>query len=222
MAHLQRLCDLVEQLEPAFVSDHLCWTSYRGVHANDLLPLPLTEEALGHVVARVAQVQERLGRTILLENVSSYFEYADSAMPEWEFLAEVARQSGCGILLDVNNIYVSARNHGFDALSYLRCIPQHMVHELHLAGHVRRRHPGGEVLIDSHSEPVCDAVWALYRAALRRFGAVPTLIEWDSDLPSLPTLLAEAGKADACLAALEWPAREEACPCTRCLRRRRW
>jgi uncharacterized protein (UPF0276 family) len=202
-AHLQRLGELIAMLQPAFVSDHLCWTSYRGVHANDLLPLPLTEEALVHVVERVERVQERLDRTILLENVSSYVEYADSAMPEWQFIGEVARRSGCGVLLDVNNIYVSAHNHGFDARHYLEQIPRDTVHELHLAGHVRRRHPGGEMLIDSHSEPVCDAVWILYRAALQRFGAVPTLIEWDSDLPPLSTLLAEAGKADALLAAFE-------------------
>ena len=201
--HLQRLRELVDLLRPAFVSDHLCWTSYRGVHANDLLPLPLTEEALAHVVRRVDRVQERLGRTLLVENVSSYFEYADSAIPEWEFLAELARRSGCGILLDVNNIYVSAHNHGFDAGRYLRSIPPHLVHELHLAGHVRNRFAGGDVLIDTHSEPVCDAVWALYGQALRRFGAVPTLIEWDSDLPPLAGLLAEAAKADAMLAALE-------------------
>lgn len=202
--HLQRLRELIAQLQPAFVSDHLCWSSHRGVYANDLLPLPLTEEALAHVVARVGRVQDRLGRTILLENVSSYFEYADSAMPEWEFLAEVARQSGCGILLDLNNIHVSAHNHGFDAATYLGRIPRQAVHEMHLAGHVRKRLADGEILIDTHSQPVCDAVWDLYDAALRRFGAVPTLIEWDSDLPPLATLLAEAAKADRRLAALEW------------------
>jgi uncharacterized protein (UPF0276 family) len=203
--HLQHLAELTARLQPAFVSDHLCWASHRGIHANDLLPLPLTDEALEHVVARVCEVQEALGRTILLENVSSYFEYEASAIPEGEFLAEVARRSGCGILLDLNNIYVSARNHGFDAGGYLRQIPRHAVHELHLAGHVLKRFPGGEeIRIDTHSEPVCDAVWALYEAALARFGAVPTLIEWDSDLPPLATLLAEAARADRMLAALEW------------------
>ena len=202
--HLQRWAALIAQMQPAFVSEHLCWTSHRGVHANDLLPLPLTEEALDHVVSRVGQVQDRLRRTLLLENVSSYFEYAESAMPEWEFLAEVARRSGCGLLLDVNNVYVSAQNHGFDAATYLRKIPKHAVHELHLAGHVRKSVPGGDLLIDTHSQPVCEQVWALYEEALRRFGAVPTLIEWDSDLPALSTLLAEAAKADRLLAALEW------------------
>jgi uncharacterized protein (UPF0276 family) len=208
-AHLQRLGELVVRLQPAFVSEHLCWSSFRGVHANDLLPLPLTDEALAHVVRRIGQVQERLRRTILIENVSSYLEYADSAIPEGEFLAEVARRSGCGLLLDINNVYVSACNHGFDAAAYLEAIPRHAVHEIHLAGHVRRRHGDAEILIDTHSEPVCAAVWRLYATALDRFGAVPTLIEWDHDLPPLATLLAEAAKADAMLAALEWRATSE-------------
>ena len=201
--HLRRLAELAARLQPAFVSDHLCWSSHRGVHANDLLPLPLTAEALAHVVRRVDEVQERLGRTILLENVSSYFEYADSTIAEPEFLAAVARRTGCGLLLDVNNVYVSACNHGFDAADYLERIPRDAVHELHLAGHVRKPCPGGEVLIDSHSEPVCADVWDLYARALRRFGALPTLIEWDSDLPPLDVLVGEARKADAMLATLE-------------------
>ena len=205
-AHLQRLAELVDELQPAFVSEHLCWTSHRGVHLNDLLPLPLTEEALDHVAVRVDAVQARLGRTILLENVSSYFEYADSTIPECEFLAALSRRTGCGLLLDVNNVFVSAANHGFDAVDYVQRIPIDAVRELHLAGHVRTPCPGGAMLIDSHSEPVCADVWALYAVALRRFGALPTLIEWDSDLPPLDVLLAEADKADAMLAALErWP-----------------
>ena len=205
-AHLQRLGELVDELQPAFVSEHLCWTSHRGVHLNDLLPLPLTEEALDHVAARVDAVQGRLRRTILIENVSSYFEYADSTIPEPEFLAALSRRTGCGLLLDVNNVYVSAANHGFDAIDYVERIPVDAVRELHLAGHVRKPCPGGAMLIDSHSEPVCADVWSLYAVALRRFGALPTLIEWDSDLPPLDVLLAEAGKADAMLAALErWP-----------------
>jgi hypothetical protein len=201
--HLDRLAALIARFQPAFVSEHLCWTSHRGTHLNDLLPMPLTSEALAHVVRRVDEVQQRLGRTILLENVSSYFEYAHSTIPEPEFLAAVARQTGCGLLLDVNNVYVSARNHGFDADDYLDRIPRDAVHELHLAGHVRRPCPGGELLIDSHSEPVCAEVWALYAHALRRFGALPTLVEWDSDLPPLEVLIGEARKADALLAALE-------------------
>ena len=203
--HLARLRELADRLEPACVSDHLCWSSAGGIYANDLLPLPCTEEALDHVVARVAQVQDRLGRKILLENVSSYFEYADAAMPEWQFLAEVARRSGCGILLDVNNIHVSAHNHGFDALAYLRGIPRGAVEEIHLAGHARKRFDGGELLIDTHGAPVADAVWTLYRAALKRFGAVPTLIEWDADLPPLRTLLVEAYTADSMLAEVARP-----------------
>ena len=202
-AHLQRLGELVDELQPAFVSEHLCWTSHRGVHLNDLLPLPLTEEALDHVAARVDAVQSRLRRAILVENVSSYFEYADSTIPECEFLAALARRTGCGLLLDVNNVYVSAANHGFDAIDYVQRIPVDAARELHLAGHVRRPCPGGEMLIDSHSEPVCAEVWALYAIALHRFGGLPTLIEWDSDLPPLHVLLGEARKADAMLAALE-------------------
>lgn len=210
--YLARLRELIDLLEPALVSDHLCWTSVGGVHANDLLPLPLTEEALDHVVDRVEQVQDRLGRRILLENVSSYVEYADAAMPEPQFLAEVARRSGCGILLDVNNIYVAGRNHGFDPGAYMRALPRGIVHEIHLAGHVCNRFDGGELLIDTHSRPVADAVWTLYRAALKRFGPVPTLIEWDAELPPLKTLLIEAYTADSMLAESarpEW--HDEAC-----------
>lgn len=199
-AHLARLAELVDELEPALVSDHLCWSSIGGVHANDLLPLPYTEAALAHVTARVQQVQERLRRTILLENPSSYFEFAQSQIPEAEFLAAVARASGCGILLDVNNVYVSARNHGWDAQAYLAALPADgTLREIHLAGHLRRAYPEGEILIDTHSRPVAEPVWALYRDALERFGALPTLIEWDADLPPLPALVAEARKADALL-----------------------
>ena len=200
-AYLARLGELVERLQPALVSDHLCWSSIGAVHAHDLLPLPYTEEALAHVVRRVHQVQQRLGRTILLENVSSYVEFADAAMPECEFLAEVTRRSGCGLLLDVNNIFVSAHNHGFDARRYLDTVPVNAVQEIHLAGFTAREAEGASILIDTHSAPVADAVWALYEHALRRFGAVPTLIEWDADLPPLRSLLAQAAQANARLAA---------------------
>jgi uncharacterized protein (UPF0276 family) len=194
--HLARLGELIETLEPALVSDHLCWSSVGGIHANDLLPLPFTEEALSHVVTRVERVQERLRRRILLENVSSYMEYVQSAMPEWEFLVEVARRSGCGILLDVNNIFVSAHNHGFEPLRYLRAIPRQLVEEIHLAGFTRKSVDGGtELLIDTHGAPVAQAVWTLYAAALERFGPVPSLVEWDADLPALSVLVAEAAKA---------------------------
>jgi len=198
--HLQRLGELIEALQPSLVSDHLCWSSVGGTYANDLLPLPYTEEALSHVVARVQRVQERLRRGILLENVSSYLEYAQSAIPEWEFLCEVSKRSGCGILLDVNNIFVSAHNHGFDALQYVQAMPRTAVQEIHLAGFTRNRvETGVDILIDTHSAPVADAVWSLYAAALEHFGPLPTLIEWDADLPALSTLVAEAAKADAML-----------------------
>lgn len=195
--HLVRLGELIDLLEPSWVSDHLCWSSVGGEYANDLLPLPYTEAALRHVVARVTQIQDRLRRRILLENVSSYFEFADSSIPEWEFLAEIARRSGCGILLDVNNVFVSAFNHRFDPSRYLRAIPAAAVCEIHLAGFTRKSFDdGAELLIDTHSAPVAEPVWALYRAALQRFGAVPTLIEWDADLPPLSALVAEAIKAE--------------------------
>jgi uncharacterized protein (UPF0276 family) len=210
--HLHSLAALIDALEPALVSEHLCWSSVGGVHANDLLPLPYTDEALDHVVARVQQVQERLKRRLLIENVSSYLAYADDAMPEWDFLAAVSRRSGCALLLDINNIHVSARNHGFDALKYLHAVPPEAVAEFHLAGHTVNTVQGAdgqptELLIDTHSRPVAPAVWTLYDAALAHIGPRPTLIEWDSDLPPLDTLLAEAAHAasamerhDACLA----------------------
>ena len=185
-AHLQRLRELISRLQPALVSEHLCWSSVGGVHANDLLP-------------------------ILVENVSSYVEFADSAMPEAEFVAEVARRSGCGLLLDVNNVHVSAHNHGFDAQAYLDTIPIAAVQEIHLAGFVARDVDGERILIDTHSAPVADAVWALFRRALQRFGAVPTLIEWDADLPPLAGLLAEAHKADALLGTIKREQRDD-CP----------
>ncbi|HEY9064951.1 MAG TPA: DUF692 domain-containing protein [Burkholderiaceae bacterium] len=199
--YLARLGELIAQLQPVLVSDHLCWSSAGGVYANDLLPLPYTDEALAHVVERVARVQERLGRAILLENPSSYFEFEESALPEAQFLAEVARLSGCGILLDVNNIHVSACNHAFDARRYLDAIPRGAVREMHLAGFTTRRIDGAEFLIDTHSAPVADAVWALYELALQRFGPVPTLIEWDAELPPLAELVAQAHRADAILTA---------------------
>jgi hypothetical protein len=190
-AYLDALADLAARVEPAWVSDHLCWTGVGGHNAHDLLPLPYTEETLAHVVARVGAVQERLGRRIALENVSTYLEFAGSTLPEWEFLAEVARRADCGILLDVNNVYVSSRNHGFDAEKYLAAIPAERVWQVHLAGHVDR----GSHLLDTHSRPVCDAVWALYRFATRRIGTVATLVEWDEDVPEWDVLEAECGRA---------------------------
>ncbi len=195
--HLAKLKRLIARTQPAAVSEHLCWSSVAGRHFNDLLPLPYTEEALAHVCARVTQVQDALGREILVENVSSYVAFADSTIPEWEFVAAVARRTGCKLLVDVNNIHVSAVNHGFDADVYLAAMPRDAVAEIHLAGFEVR----GALLIDTHGAPVAPAVWALYRRALERFGAQPTLIEWDNDIPPLATLLAEAATAQSMLEA---------------------
>ena len=197
--HLAEIVRLTRELEPMLVSEHLCWGSVGRRFTNDLLPLPYTEEALHHMVSRVSQVQEALGRQMLIENVSSYLQFEHSQIDEWDFLAELARQSGCGLLLDVNNVYVSAMNHGFDALRFLNGIPHGMVQEMHLAGHSVHTVGGREIRIDTHSAPVCDAVWSLYSAALERFGLVPTLIEWDSEIPALDVLVAEARKADRML-----------------------
>lgn len=197
--HLAKLKELIRRFEPALVSEHLSWSSVGGRYFNDLLPLPYTEEALDHMVARVAQVQDALGRQILIENPSSYLQYVESAIPEWEFLVELAERTGCGVLLDVNNIYVSACNHGFDATAYLQAVPRHIVREIHLAGFTVNRVDGGEILIDTHNQPVWPPVWALYRQAVQRFGRIPTLIEWDTDLPELTVLVDEAYRADAIL-----------------------
>jgi len=191
--YLAELAALVERVEPALVSDHLCWGTHRGQYLHDLLPLPYTEEALAHVASRVGQVQERLGRQLLLENPSSYVAFKDSTMTEWEFLAELARRSGCGILLDVNNVYVSARNFGFDPTQYLRGIPVDRVGYFHLAGHADK----GKYLLDSHDHAVPAPVWALYREALRRFGRVPSLVEWDDAIPPLAEVVAESRRAAA-------------------------
>jgi uncharacterized protein len=195
--HLRNVRRTAERFEPALLSEHLSWSSVGGRFANDLLPLPYTEEALRHVSGRIAQVQDYLGRQILVENVSSYLEFACSRMPEWDFMAGIAQESRCGILLDLNNVYVSAQNHGFDAHQYLNALPPRAVQEFHLAGHDRIDWNGRQLLIDTHGAAVCDAVWDLYRTALLRFGALPTLIEWDTDIPALDVLLEEAAKADS-------------------------
>ena len=185
--------ELIDRIEPAMVSDHLCWGAHGGRYVHDLLPMPFTEEAVKHTVSRVQHVQELLGRQIVLENVSSYLTYPTSTMPEWDFLSEIARRADCGILLDVNNIYVSARNHGFSPDAYLEGVPVDRVAQYHLAGHFDR----GDILIDTHEGQVSDPVWDLYRKAVRRFGDVPTLIEWDEGVPELDVLLAESAKAKA-------------------------
>jgi uncharacterized protein (UPF0276 family) len=194
LAHLAKLKALIARFEPGLVSDHLSWSSVGGRHFNDLLPLPYTEEALAHVARRVLQVQEFLGRRLLLENPSSYLQHAESAIPEWEFLAELARRTGCGLLLDVNNLYVNQRNLGRDARAQFELLDS--VEEIHLAGHLER----GGLLIDHHGARVADEVWRLYETALERFGPVPTLIEWDTDIPPLGVLLDEARKAQDALA----------------------
>ena len=191
--YLDRLRDLAARIEPAWVSDHLCWTSVGGHNSHDLLPLPYTEETLEHVVSRLVVVQDHLGRRIALENASTYLSFAGSSIPEWEFLGEVAHRADCGILLDVNNIYVSAVNHGFDPEKYLAAIPPERVWEIHLAGHT----DCGSHLLDTHSARVCDEVWDLYRFASRRIGAVASLVEWDEDIPDWDTLETESGRARA-------------------------
>ena len=191
--YLARLAQLVAEVEPAIVSDHLCWSRFGGHAAHDLWPVPYTEQALTHVVDRVAHVQERLGRQILIENPSSYVTFAASELGEPEFLAEVARRADCGILLDVNNVYVSCMNHGWDPDGYLAAIPAERVGQIHLAGHSDH----GTHLLDTHDQPVCEAVWMLYARAVERFGTVPTMIERDDKIPPLADLVAELDRARA-------------------------
>ncbi len=189
--YLRELKTLVDRFEPPWVSDHLCWGSVGGHYAHDLLPLPFTEEALLHVVERARRVQDRLGRRLLVENVSSYLTFSHSSMPEWEFLAALAGRADCGILLDVNNVYVSSVNHGFDAEEYLRGLPAERVGQIHLAGHTATR----TRLLDTHDDHVVPAVWDLYRLAVRCFGRVSTLVEWDDHVPEWDVLRAEADLA---------------------------
>ena len=199
-AYLREVKALAERIEPAWISDHLCWTGVAGKNLHDLMPLPYTDEALKHVAARVRIVQDILGRRILLENVSSYVSFRDSRLTEWDFLRTVAEEADCLILLDVNNIYVSSVNHEFDPQDYLAAIPIERVQQMHLAGHQSH----GHYLIDTHDYPVPDPVWALYADAVRRFGAVSTMIERDANIPPLGELQAELAAArrvsDAALA----------------------
>jgi uncharacterized protein (UPF0276 family) len=195
--HLRRLARLVARIEPWAVSEHVCWGHAGGRHTNDLLPMPLTDESLRHLAARVGELQDALGRQVLLENVSSYLEFAGAQFTEAGYLAALVAESGCALLLDVNNVYVNARNHGFDAAAYFDELPTDVVREIHLAGHEVTQIGGREIRIDTHDRLVCEDVWALYAIARRRFGAVPTLIEWDAALPPLATLVEEARRADA-------------------------
>jgi hypothetical protein len=191
--HLRRLQRLVARCDPVLVSEHLSFSSHGGLFLNDLLPLPHTDATVRHLASRIGQVQDTLGRQILVENISTYLRPPGDEMPEWEFVAAVARQAGCGLLLDLNNIFVNAVNHGFDAHAYLAAVPRDAVAEIHLAGHSVVE----GLRIDTHSTPVCPEVWALYRSSRVHLGAVPTLIEWDAELPPLERLLAEAAAADA-------------------------
>ena len=193
--YLARLRALADRLDPECVSDHVCWTGQGGENLHDLLPLPWTEEALDHLTARVHHAQERLGRRLLLENPSSYVAYAHSTMREWDLLGELARRTGAGLLLDVNNVFVTARNHGFRPEEFLEGLPAGTVAQYHLSGH----DDSGPLRIDTHDREVCDEVWALFRHAVRRFGPRPTILEWDDRLPPLSTLLDEAWRARAIL-----------------------
>ena len=196
--HLFRLRRLAERVEPGLVSEHLSWSATGGTHFADLLPLPLTEEALGAVCRNVEVAQDFLGRRILVENASTYLRYRHSTIPEWEFIAAVAARTGCAILCDVNNIFVSACNHGFDARRYLRSLPAERIGEIHLAGHkLREFDDGRSIRIDDHGSRVCKQVWELYAEAVTLFGRVPTLIEWDTDVPPLAVLLEEAAQAQS-------------------------
>jgi hypothetical protein len=208
-AHLTRVRRVVERIEPGLVSEHLSWSVVGGVYLADLLPLPMTEEALDVVCRHVDQAQACIKRRLLIENPSTYLRFRHSTIPEWEFLARVAERTGCGILCDVNNIYVSACNHGWDAATYLAALPPAAVAEIHLAGHAVKELDAGKTLrIDDHGSRVAPAVWALYAEALATFGPVPTLIEWDTDVPPLEVLLEEAARAAAVLEEAE---RERAC-----------
>jgi uncharacterized protein len=198
--HLARIREVKERVEPAFVSEHLSWSISGGVYLADLLPLPMTEEALATVCRHVDQTQSYLRRRILVENPSSYLRFRHSTIPEWEFLSAVAARTGCGLLCDVNNIYVSAANHGWEASDYLAALPSSAIGEIHLAGHSVRELEGGRRLrIDDHGSRVIPEVWELYSEALSRFGPVPTLIEWDTDVPPLEVLLDEAARAQSLL-----------------------
>lgn len=191
LSYLAQLKTLAEHVQPAWISDHLCWGAFGGHYLHDLLPLPYTQETIRHVVPRIQKVQEFLGRPILLENVSSYLTFADNEMPEWEFVTEIARRSGSGILLDVNNIYVSAHNHNFAVDDYLCAIPVDLVGQFHVAGHTDK----GTHLLDTHIGPTPEGVWEVYRKAVQRFGSISTLIEWDDEIPDFSVVAEEARNA---------------------------
>ena len=198
--HLSRLKALVEWIEPALVSEHLAWSVAGGAYLNHLLPLPYTEESLLVMCCHVDQTQDALGRRILIENPSAYLRFRHSPIPEPEFLATLAQRTGCGLLCDVNNVQVTAHNLGFDPVAYLDALPAALVEEIHLAGHARNDADGRLILIDDHGSPVAPEVWCLYRHAVGCFGSVPTLIEWDTDVPPLAVLVEEGRRAERLLA----------------------
>lgn len=189
--YLKALAELAHWLEPAWISDHLCWTGVGGHNSHDLLPLPLTKASLRHVCERIARVQDLLGRPLILENPSTYMEYRDSTLEEPEFFYELCNATGCGMLLDVNNVYVSSENHGFDPEAYLQKLPHRHIVQLHVAGPTQ----AGELLIDTHDQPVPARVWELHRQAQALTGGVPTLLEWDANIPEFPALLGELARA---------------------------
>jgi uncharacterized protein (UPF0276 family) len=196
LLHLDRIRQVAERIDPGLMSEHVAWSVVGGAYLADLLPLPMTDEALDIVCRHVNQTQDYLKRRIFVENPSTYVQFTHSTIPEWEFMAAVAARTGCGILCDVNNIYVSAQNHGWDAATYLAALPPAAIGEIHLAGHATRMMPDGrELCIDDHGSRVIAEVWALYETALKQFGPVPTLIEWDNDVPPLSVLLEEAARA---------------------------
>lgn len=197
--HLARLKIVVDRIDPLFVSDHLCWTRIDGFNSHDLLPLPYTQEAMDVVCANVSHAQDELGRAMLIENPSSYVQFAQADATEWQFMAEMCARTGCDLLLDVNNIFVSARNHGFDALEYIRGVPAERVRQIHLAGHSQNR----DMLIDTHDRPVPESVWSLYEATLARIGPVATMIERDDDIPPLADLIAELDTARGIASSLD-------------------
>lgn len=190
-SYLTKLKELAQVIQPKWISDHLCWTGVKGENVHDLLPLPFTKEAINHLVSRICRVQDFLGRRILLENVSSYITFKHSEMTEWDFLSEISNKADCGILLDINNVYVNSVNHEFDPVAYLKALPPERIGQIHLAGHSRQ----GELLIDTHDAPVCNEVWDLFRIAVKLFGQVATMVEWDAKIPDFSTLQAEADKA---------------------------
>jgi len=197
-AHLDRIRQVAERIEPALMSEHIAWSVSNGTYLADLLPLPMTEEALDVVCRHVDQMQSTLRRKILVENPSTYMQFRHSTIPEWEFMTAVAARTGCDILCDINNIFVSAKNHGWDASAYVAALPREVIGEIHLAGHsVRELAGGGSLRIDDHGSCVADGVWSLYAEALRRFGPIPTLIEWDNNIPPVEVLVAQARHADA-------------------------